>query len=334
MLYIFKTMHVNEISFCGKVGFNIKSEDTKRKILTKLEDTYGIKVVAKHYDKFHDRMMSGINKNLHLMCSRTNGNPYFLYLVKINFTNYCIFIDKKVQQGYFYPRMIITHLFMDDAMFKEDVVFDGEMVKIEDDKWIYLINDILVHKNKFLTDMNLVKRLNLCHEILDKYYSPMDTDIFRIMVKRYFKYNELADMIEFLKSRPYTSRGIYFKPLYLKFKDILINFDDSLVCKVDRKKLKKDFMLMEDVPTVITQEEDNKSTTSSDGARKFNMKKTSQPDVYELYDGDKYHSLACVPNMALSKHLRVLFADVNLVTKLEVNCDYSEKFKKWYPLFR
>ena len=171
-------MNVSEISFCGHVGFNIKSDDAKKNILNKLENTYGVKIVAKHFDRFSEdnaeKLMNNINTNLHLICSRTNGNPYFLYLVKINFTNYCIFIDKKIQQGYYYPRMIIAHIFLDDQMFNKDILFDGEMIKLNNNKWVYMINDILVYDNTYMNNMNLSKRINLCNELLEKYISKFD----------------------------------------------------------------------------------------------------------------------------------------------------------------
>ena len=90
-------MHVSEISFCDRVGFNIKSDESKRYILNKLEQQYRLKIIAKHIEHFNEKCMPIINNNLHMICARTNGNPYFLYLVKLNFTNYCIFIDKKIQ---------------------------------------------------------------------------------------------------------------------------------------------------------------------------------------------------------------------------------------------
>jgi hypothetical protein len=346
-------MNVSEISFCGHIGFNIKSDDAKRTILNKLENIYGIKIVAKHYDKFTnenaDRLIRNINNNLHLICTRTNGNPYFLYLVKINFTNYCIFIDKKIQQGYYYPRMIISHIFFDDILFDKDILFDGEMIKLNNEKWIYMINDLIVNDNKYLLDMNLVKRINLCYEILGKYYHMTNTDLFKIMVKKYFKYDELTDILDnFVPSRKYTCRGLYFKPLYLKFKDILINFDDSLICKVDRVKYKnvKNFLLTGDTLEPISKALSVSSVSSgelipvpkiinnsSNKEKTFMVKKTSQPDVYELYNDNTFVDMAYIPNIKTSKKMRELFLDVNLVSKILLTFNYSDKFNKWYPVF-
>jgi hypothetical protein len=249
--------------------------------------------------------------------------------------------------------MIISHLFIDDCLFEKDVVFDGEMIKLNDGRWTYMINDLLVYDNRYLTDMNLVKRINLCYDILGKHYHVTDTDIFKIMVKKYVTYDEFNKFIDdYIPTRKYTCRGIYFKPLYLKFKDILVNFDDSLVCKVERVKYKnvKNFLTLEDdvskkdgynensstniknVPCDIVST-NTKTTLETASSKVFQVKKTSNPDVYELYtNNNEYVDIAYIPKLSVSKKMREMFANVNLVTKLSVECAYSEKFKKWYPL--
>jgi hypothetical protein len=277
--------------------------------------------------------------------------------MKMNFTNYCIFIDKKIQQGYFFPRMILSHVFFDDSLFENDLIFDGEMTKTQDSKWVYLINDMLVHNGRYLGDLNLVKRINLCYQILEKNYKMTDTDVFKIAIKKYFKYDEFDKMInEFIPSRKYTCRGIYFKPLFLKFKDILVNFDNALVCKVERIKYKnvKNFLLnKEDTSTtpppsppelplqLSISSSSSSSTLSSTPSspskhnltrKKFMIRKTSSPDVYELFDlNNNLQGIACVPNMKVSKYLRNLFQNINMVTKIETHCTFSDAFKKWIP---
>lgn len=351
-------VHISEISFCDKVGFNIKSNDTKKWILDSLENRYGIKIISRHFEKFQERSMKNLNNNLHMLCVRTNGNPYFLYLVKINFTNYCILIDKKVQQGYFYPRMILVKLHFDNVLFDQETIFDGEMVKNGDNTWTYLINDIIVNAGTYLNNMNLAKRLHVCFDMLEKHFSPSSMDVFNIIVKAYFKYDELEYMINtYVPGRPYTCRGIYFRSLYLKFKDTLVNFDDSLVQKVERIKFKdvKQFMLKEDTPekhitkqqlvpspipspsptaSVISHED--VLATTSELVRKFMVKKTSDPDVYELYTGtqDKVFGLACIPNMKTSKYMKKIFQDKNIVTKIELELEYSSRFNKYIPIVK
>jgi hypothetical protein len=232
-------MHLGEISFCDNVGFNIKSEDIKKKILHELEEVYNFKIIQKHYERFTDAMLPMLNKNPHLVSTRTNGNPYLLYLTRHNFVNQTVFIDKKVQHGYFYPRMINTKLSFKDEMY-QNTLFDGEMVKDKDGKWVYIINDIIADSGRGMDTFNIVKRVNRVYDIMQNAFVVDPMDICALQVKRYFRYDEMQWMLnDFIPNLNYSVRGIYFKPLFLKFKDVLFNFDDTLIKKVVRTKYKE-----------------------------------------------------------------------------------------------
>lgn len=310
---------IGEISFCDKKGFNIKTDETKKYILERLESKYHLKIITKHFEKYAEAMLPNIKKRPHMLCVRSNGNPYFLYLVKLNFTNYCIFIDKKIQQGYAYPRMIITHFKFDDVLFR-DTIFDGEMVKTMDGYWMFLINDVLVYQGQHMHDTNLIKRLNILYECLDKNLNVDQDDICRIAVKKYFHCTEGEHIINnHINNVNYTCRGLYFKPLFLRFKDILINFDDNLIKKVERQKYKnfKSFMLIEDQDKIdhvpnIEQEKIKSSMLDCDNDNDLLLatKKTNLPDVYEICEKKTY---ACIPSLKISKYMRELFSNKNIV---------------------
>ena len=136
-------MMLGEISFAGKTGYNIKSDDVKQRLLDDLEGLTGFKVIQKHHERFHDNLIHKLSGNPHMVCLKSNGNPYLLYLTKINFVNQCVFIDKKIQQGYFYPRMIMSRFRFDDRLFEGGTLIDGEMVKANNGAWIFLVGDIL-----------------------------------------------------------------------------------------------------------------------------------------------------------------------------------------------
>lgn len=346
-------MHVGEISFCDKIAYNIKSEDTKKFILNHLEKKYKLRIIHKHYDKYNENTLHVLNQNPHMVCVRSNGNPYFLYLMKYNFIQYCVFIDKKIQQGYYLPRMIIVQLGFDDCLF-EDTIFEGEMIKANNGKWYYIINDLLVCKGKHLHDLNHPKRMSMLYDIVDKHYEYDEYDQFDIAIKTYFKYNELDTMLnEYIPSLPYTCRGLYFKPLYLKFKDILYNFDDNLIKKVERIKYKtvKQFILMNDnllnekssnsssgadTPVSVKSDSASKSSVQSTPdslVKNFYVRKTSTPDVYDLFDNNTHIGIACIPSMKISKKMREITKDMNMVDRIELSFEYSNKFNKWCPSF-
>lgn len=356
-------MMIGEISFCDQIGFNIKTDETKRYILDRLQQKYGLKIITKHFDKYEERMLDVFKKRPHLLCVRSNGNPYFLCLTRLNFMNYCIFIDKKIQQGYSYPRMIICHFKFDDSLFN-DTIFDGEMVKMNDGSWSFLMNDLIVLKGVHLTEHNLVKRINMLYDVLAKAFVPDSNDISRLGVKRLFKYDESLDIInKHINEVQYSCRGIYFKPLFLKFKDILINFNDDLVKKVERTKYKhmKSFIMHEDsnklkdVDTISVSSNDSNEGSSKASSsfdvpisqqpsqpsqqekhsthKHYNTRKTNLPDVYEIFDNNMVSvGFASVPSLKISKFLRETFKNKNIIDTVSLPYTYSNKHQKWTPV--
>ena len=337
-------MHVGEISFCDKIGFNIKSDEFKKKTLNELESKFSFKIIQKHFEKFSNTSFDIINNNPHMISLRTNGNPYLLYLTTHNNINQCIFIDKKIQHGYFYPRMIIAKLWLSDELFS-NTLFDGEMVKDSFGNWRYIINDMIADKGAVLQSWNLIKRLNRIYEILDQQYKHDDMNPCVLEVKRYFYITQLQEMVDnFMPTLNYTCRGVYFKPLFLKFKDILYNFDDDLIKKVVRQKFKdvSSFLLKGELSLKSNnaEEKNNVSHPKSDGdtdktTTQFLIQKTSQPDIYDVYDRidtSKSIGVACVNNLSTSKMMRKLFSTKTPADKVLMECQYSDKFKKWIPI--
>lgn len=318
-------MHIGEISFCNRIGFNVKSDDFKKKILDDLSK-FGCKIIQKHHDKFNENgSMEVLNSNPHLMTLRSNGNPYYLFLTKHDGINQCIFIDKKVQQGYINPRMVIVKFWFNDALFS-NTLFTGEMVKSDKTgAWTFLLHDMLADCGESCNHINLVKRLNRTYEVLSSMWKrDPRQDVSDIRVKRYFHYDEYETMMAWSKKLPYTCRGIYFKPLFLKFRDILFNFDDTLIKKNDKSVTynNKQFVTKEEHAEIV--KEKTKSIVW--------IQKTSQPDIYQVFVDNKDAGLAFVNNIRVSKMLRERFVSATPVDKVKYTANFNSKFKKWEPI--
>ena len=318
-------MQLGEISFCDKVGYNIKSDDLKKRILRELESEYKFKVIQRHFAKYQsDQHDTILKNNPHMLCTKTNGNPYLLYLTKINFVNQCIFIDKKIQQNYHYPRMILSKFWFDDELFN-NTLFEGEMVKDDDGHWTFLIGDLIADKGEILATQNLLKRLTRIHELLEKdYVFDKNINVCDFRVKKYFLYSELNHLrFEYPKLLNYSIRGIILKPLFFKFQDILYNFDDNLITNVTRTKLGKIFIEKKlDDPSFL------QPTTQN-----LWVVKTDMVDIYHIYD-DENNKLgnAFVNTLKLSKMLQNEFLNSRPNEKKKMVCRFNEKFKKWEPV--
>lgn len=349
-------MRITEISFCDKIGYNIRSDESKKYFLQKIESTYGIKIIAKHFEGYNVNTIQTLNQNPFIVCLRSNGNPYLMFITKYNDNDIVILIDKKIQQGYFLPRMIIVHVMIGNVNsgLHDDTIFDGEMVKKNDGSWTYLIHDMYVYKGKYMSDINIIKRLNIIYRTLNDEYLEDERCPFTISVKKYFTYDELkTHLYKHIENINYTCRGIYFKPLFLKFKDILINFDDSLIKKVSRNKMGGNFLLQSDnINNNHVIESDNESYSSNNSLSIDHVhkecsdndilqntqdmclftRKTSYPDVYEILDNSgSLMGNVCIPTMKQSIYMRDLFKEKSLIDRIKIMYCWNEKFNKWMP---
>ncbi len=355
-------MQTAAISFCDQVGLNVKCHDVKETIIKTLENKYHVRIIQRHFEKLERlNQLPKLQSNPHMICLRSNGNPYYLFLTRYHFINQCFFIDKKVQSGYDLPRVIISKLRFDNALFEEDTLLEGEMVKDVKGNWIYLIHDLLVYKGRYLEHEPLVKRLNILYEMLSTSFKPDDLDLCAIQVKKYVSYERIKELVyDVMHSLPYTCRGLYFKPLYLRFLDYLFNFDESLIIKVERIKYQAmngfngstqevsvnvsvnvPALIAPALPTTqpIIEAQPTCSVTSSNSTgtcvveKIFLIEKTHIVDVYNLLEQTtkKNVGLASIVQASMSRMLQDIFAPVNPTTRFLVRCVFHERFQKWMP---
>jgi hypothetical protein len=328
-------MHLGEISFCDKIGFNVRCDNFKKYILEKLDALYSFKIINKHHDIVkidNEASLTFLKQKQYWLSLRSNGNPYFLYFTKFNGINQVLFIDKKIQQGYTYPRMVIIKLWVNEDLF-QDTLFDGEMVKCKSGQWVFLVNDVLVLRGYKVYKTPFVKRLTICHSIFTNSHTRDIQDICAFQIKKYFPLSEFENMIEFAKALEYTNRGVYFtfaandtKP-FRGCKVKLYNFNDDLITKKEKVKYAKYFG--DDLNSQPDQITDN--TPIMDQGSVYCLQKTNQIDIYNVFSSNKLQGIALVNNMKTSKMLRDHFATCTPVDKVPFHCVWNEKFKKWDP---
>jgi hypothetical protein len=349
-------MQLSRISFCEKIGWNIKDIKFKEKILNEIELNYNVKIVQKHFEKFEiNKSIDKINKFPYLISLKSNGNPYLLYLTRINNINQIIFIDKKIQSNYTIPRIILSNFLFNDELFNGTLI-DGEMIKLEQEKWLFLINDIYGYKGNYLGEKKINERLNILYNMFKNEYKYDSFDICCFQIKKYFNCNELEYLInDFTPKLPYKCRGIYFYPIYLDKINILYNFDDSLIKDTIRVKYqknnvilnndiekikhndKKDEMInIEKVKEIIIENNDININIDNNEQmyKKFYIEKTNLVDVYNVYDlkNKKLDIMISIPNLKTSKMMQEIFQFKNFNIKVLFECKFNEKFNKWQPI--
>jgi hypothetical protein len=244
-----------------------------------------------------------------LVCLKSIGSPYFLYCTQINDVNYCFLIDKKIKDGYKFPKIFLVHYRFESEIFN-GTLFETELLRDNCNKWHLLIGDIYIYKGEKLDNKQITERMNIINDIIiNKYIDDTFCNICPIKIKRYFDINQIKYITEeFIDKLDYRVRGLYFVPLKTSYAKILYIFKDDEYKKSNYK---------------------NKTTIN------FKIVKTIKPDVYELYLNNESkssiikHSYASIPNIKTSLWLKELFDQKEDII---VECKLNKRFNKWTPI--
>jgi len=301
------TKSLTKTSFCGKEIDNITNNDLKKHILNDLFNKTNITYKTRYAKMYNEQFKKNFN-NPHILCLKTIGSPYLLYCTQINDVNYCFLIDKKIKDGYEYPKIFLVHYRFNNKIFN-GTLFETELLKNNNNEWFLLIGDIYSYNGSSIFSKQIIERINIINDIfLNEYNDDSFCNICPIIIKKYFDYSDIDDIINnFIPNLNYRIRGLYFIPLKSSYAKILYFFNDLEYKKINYRK--------------------NKNIS-------FRIIKTFAPDIYELYlnneTGDSIikHGYASIPNIKTSKWLKELTdnkKDVN------VECYLNKIFNKWIP---
>lgn len=300
--------HITRTSFCNKEIDNVTDNSIKKYILQNLSLKTGIKYNQRYAKVFNERFSQNLN-NPHIVCFKSSGTPYLLFCTQINDTNYCFLIDKKIKEGYEYPKIFIVHYRFDPDLF-QGTLFETELIRDKENQWSLLIGDIYTYEGNSQSQVQIMDRINHCIDILEtKYQHDSFCDICPLHIKRYFDIQEIQTMIDtFVPTLNYRVRGLYFVPLKPSYSKILYLFTD----------------------------EDYKETNSvKKTSITFRIIQTPTPDIYELYLHNEQrsmlqkHSYARIPDLKTSEWIKKL---TDLKEEVNVECKYQPSFQKWCPL--
>jgi len=298
---------LTKTSFCGKEIDNVTNNDTKKFILDDMRIKCGGIQYNTRYAKVYNEQYSRNLNNPHIICLKTAGTPYLLYCTQINDNNYCFLIDKKVKEGYDYPKIFLVHYRFDASLFS-GTLFETELVRDKNQNWFLLLSDLYYYKSSKCNQV-IMDRVSLIHKTLtDEYEKDSFCDICPFQVKTYFDFKDKSKIQPFIKSLNYNVRGLYFVPIKVSYSKILYLLKDG---DLDIAKVKKDTLNFQITPT---------------------MKR----DVYDLYlqgpNNVVKQGIACIPNLKCSQMIRKLFEESDVHTDVRVECRYNDKFEKWQPL--
>ena len=355
-----------DLSFCSDGVHNVVNSEAKEFIINRLKSKYEVDISKKHAFILNTKSIYFLEKTQHIMSIKSSGTNYYLYFTNINNINYCFYIDRKIKSGYTYPRIISVKYCFNDTVF-QDTLLDGELVRDinDNDSWVFLINDILIHKGIKL-ECNIINRFNVLYEMLTNDYNKNhDIDICPLIVKKLFLYKDYDQLItKFIPSLPYKTNGLYFNSLNTTHANQLYLFKNNN----DTNKSKQHYKSNQSANNANNANNGNgyngyKNSNSNGGQGNSNggnsnggnsnggggsndstkidtiilkIKQTDKSDIYDLYcnNRDVEHKLgvACIPNLRTSKLIRHIFEKTEDTNNVFVNCKLNEKFSKYEPL--
>lgn len=317
-------------SFCGVEIDNITENETKQFILDQMSLLCeGVQYKSRYAKVYNDQYSRNL-KNPHIVCLKSSGTPYFLFLSQINETNYAFLIDKRIKEGYSYPKIFILPFQFTNEYYKGSL-FECELLRDRNQRWSLLIGDIYYHQGKSQKNRIVMERINLLHDMITNLSETSFIEVCPIIIKKYFDYHQTEDIIEnFIPNLSYDIRGFYFVPLRCSYSKILYLFPRS------QKKVGPTISPTHNLPT-----KDRKKTstikqplTTSDiptsDMPTYRMLKTLKPDVYELYgkDGDDLQKVGIALVQTLENSHKIV-EWMKTTSLLKVHCKYNDRFQKW-----
>jgi len=351
-------MQTGIISFGDRVAWNIKCNFTKDLILNELLNLYNVRIIQKHYYVIDDNNIKHLTKAPHLISLRTNGNKYYIYFTTYNDVPIIYFIDMKIHTGYEKPRIILGRGLFDKSLFK-NTLLDGEMIKTTENKWVFIINDIIAYEGNKMDNVILPERLKIVYNILETKYTPDEIcDVCSYKVKNYYYLSKksLNELLTISKDLNYTCRGIYFSSYYIKHKPKLFNFNEDIIVAVqkkvkditefkelNKKEESQPSSLLPATPVISQQSIISTSNIvplepkSNVDYKELWISKTDDPDIYNIYDNHNILTsnkigIAFVGTLQESIKIRNIFKDKSTTITLKFKCVYNEKFKKYKPI--
>jgi hypothetical protein len=228
---------MNQTYFANKKSLQIISQNIKNDIKTEIDRIGSFNLTSKYYTFLNKKNVNNLKESDFLVSLSTFGKKFILFITTYNTKKYCIFINKKNDT------MTITQLKFSNTIFN-GTLFEGELVKNNCGKWIFLINDIAYYKGNNIITLPFNERSKIIKDILDNEYfneDNIENQTFFISFKQYFEYKYIKDIVEvYMKEINYNSSGLFFKSIN--------NFSDNYLfifpeCRSDSKILNNGFTI-------------------------------------------------------------------------------------------
>jgi hypothetical protein len=323
---------MKSIRFGDKPAHQITDKSFKMDIQTLIRDKLKSDPAAGIFPRFkylNERYIGSLKTNQYLISVNTFGVKFYLLLTTYLNNNYNIFINRKTEE------MILVQLTFPEELYKANTIIEGEVVRNNLKEWLFLISDIILYQgNDIRPIFTLDKRISIIKNILKDFVYNMETNPFKLEMKEYFGLEYIENLYKnYIGTLQYRVSGFYFNCVNNYKESMMYIFPEN---RDDMEK--KDVEKRSDSVKAPTHAHTHTRTLDKTNTQTLYAKNTKLPDIYELYIGpDTSHprvGYACVPDMKTSQNMADRFNAIKGSNQeyVKVECQYSEKFNKWWPI--
>ena len=343
-------------NFCGTRVDNITENGAKQYILDQMAlKCSGISHKSRYAKVYNENYRENLS-NPHVVCLKSLGTPYLLFVTQINETNYSFLIDKKVQEGYVYPKIFIVPFHWSPEMY-EGTLLECELIRDRNQKWFLSLGDLYYDRGMPMAQTVVIARINRIHQLVDKYLQDSEfTKVCTPFIKRYFDYKDIPKILsEFVPTLTYDIRGCYFVPMRCSYAKLVLllpreNPLNPSVAKGSAKPTPRHSQpkgsakpTPRHAPGSVkpapkhapgsVKPAPKHEPGSVKPTQEFRIMKTLKPDVYEVYSEDQGHfkkqGLLLVQTSEISQRL---FERCTQSEVVRLPCQFQERFGKWIPI--
>ena len=191
--------------FGDKKTLQIVSPQTINDIKSLIKNIGSFNIDSKYYSFLNRKNIGDLKEGRYSVSLSTFGKKFVMFITNYKNKKYCLFINKKNET------MTIVQLKFSNEIF-DGSLFEGELVKNEDEKWIFLINDVMYYKGKNIVTNDFMQRQEVINDFLENEYEYDENQGFFLSKKKYYSFHYLQDFVEkYMNILNYKSAGLHFK---------------------------------------------------------------------------------------------------------------------------
>ena len=262
--------------FCNKKTLQIVSQQAIGEIKSLIKNIGSFNIDSKYYSFLNRKNIGDLKEGNYSVSLSTFGKKFVMFITNYKNKKYCLFINKKNET------MIIVPLKCSNEIF-DGSLFEGELVKNEDEQWIFLINDVMYYKGKNIVTHDFNERQNIINDFLENEYEYDENQGFYLSKKRYFSFEYLQDLVDkYMNILNYKSAGLHFKNIDNFCSNYLYIFPEN---RTDSKILQNG-TIIDDITNNITKEihftdNNNKNNNSNSNNNNNNINNNSNNNKEE-----------------------------------------------------